>query len=147
MSLLQVIYWWRLELSNGHSAVPGLATAAADELTARAAAAAIRVWGEAWRHAASVTIHLDSEAAASRRLQELAADCQTKYGVRVAVARAGAGSAAGDGGAALCGQLMAGAGVGQAEAGWHNTHLRVVGDTVHQLVDHSPRLQAHYFDL
>ena len=89
MSLLQVIYWWRLELSNGHSAVPGLATAAADEVTARAAAAAIRVWGEAWRHAASVTIHLDSEAAASRRLQELAEDCQTKYGVRVAVARGG----------------------------------------------------------
>ena len=82
------------------------------------------------------------------RLEEQAEDCQNKFGVRVRVQydqEQGAGG--GDGGRALCDQLLAGAGVTQAEEGWHNTNLRMVNDTVHQLVDHTTRLQSHFFEI
>ena len=93
------------------------------------------------------------------RLEEQAEDCQNKFGVRVRVQYDGAassggvqydqeqGAGGGDGGRALCDQLLAGAGVTQAEEGWHNTNLRMVNDTVHQLVDHTTRLQSHFFEI
>ena len=50
--VLQVIYWWRLSLSNGEAV-------AGERVTqARAGAAAIRLWGEMWAGADRVTLHL-----------------------------------------------------------------------------------------
>ena len=89
-----------------------------------------------------------SDSTARMRLEEQAEDCQNKFGVRVSVEcdqERGAGTT--DGGRALCDQLVAGGGVGQAEEGWHNTNLRMVNDTVHQLVDHTTRLQSHFFEI
>ena len=52
--VLQVIYWWRLSLSNGQVlSVPG-----GKVTQARAGAAAIRTWGEMWAGADRVTLHL-----------------------------------------------------------------------------------------
>ena len=91
-----------------------------------------------------------SDSIVRARLEEQAEDCQNKFGVRVSVeygegAEQGAGQS--DGGRALCDQLLAGGGVTQAEEGWHNTNLRMVNDTVHQLVDHTTRLQSHFFEI
>ena len=89
-----------------------------------------------------------SDSTTRKRLEEQAEDCQNKFGVRVSLQygqEQGAGRT--DGGRALCDQLLAGAGVGQAEEGWHNTNLRMVNDTVHQLVDHTTRLQTHFFEI
>ena len=52
-----------------------------------------------------------------------------------------------DGGHALSSQLLGGGGVGQHEEGWYNRNLRIVGDVVHQLVDHTSKLSSHYFDI
>ena len=52
--VLQVIYWWRLSLSNGQVlSVPG-----GKVTQARAGAAAIRLWGDMWAGADRVTLHL-----------------------------------------------------------------------------------------
>ena len=51
------------------------------------------------------------------------------------------------GGRDLAMQLLRGGGVGQEEEGWHNTNLRMVHNTIHQLVDHTDRLSKHFFEL
>ena len=52
------MYWWRVVMGNGHSvSIPGLAT---DNVPARAAVAAIRLWGNMWSNADTVIIHLDT---------------------------------------------------------------------------------------
>ena len=57
--VLQVIYWWRLSLTNGQVlSVPGEAVAGEKVTQARAGAAAIRLWGEMWAGADRVTLHL-----------------------------------------------------------------------------------------
>ena len=134
-------------MGNGHSVtIPGLAT---DNVPARAAMAAIRLWGDMWRHADTVTIHVDTEEEDSlvrRRLEDQVEDCQNKFGVRVRLV-SGGGDTGDDGGHDLCVQLLGGGGVSQHEDGWHNTNLRMVGDTVHQLVDHTTKLSSHYFEM
>ena len=141
------MYWWRVVMGNGHSVtIPGLAT---DNVPARAAVAAIRLWGNMWSNADTVIIHLDTleDDLVKRRLKDQVEDCQNKFGVRVRLVDGDSGGEQEDGGHDLCVQLLGGGGVGQHEAGWHNTNLRMVGDTVHQLVDHTSKLSSHYFEI
>ena len=83
---------------------------------------------------------------ANTRLGEQVEDCQTKHGVRLELKyeQEDAGPA---GGRDLAMQLLRGGGVGQEEEGWHNTNLRMVHNTIHQLVDHTDRLSKHFFEL
>jgi len=138
-SSIQVMYWWRLAMENGHSLlVPGTA----DSITARAAAAAIRLWGNMWSQADRVVLFLDniSDSESRTRLSEQAEDFQNKYGVRAELKYNNINTS--DGGHALSSQLL-----GQQEEGWYNRNLRIVGDVVHQLVDHTSKLSSHYFDI
>jgi len=141
---LQVIYWWRVEGSNGHSLL--LEGGGNVEEVARATVATIRLWGEQWTGAEKVEITVVGEVGDKGRstLGDQVEDCQTKYGVQVVVGY-GLG---GDGGAGqLAGQLMSGRGTGQQDEGWYNNNLRIVGGQVYQIVDHTSKLSRHYFDL
>jgi len=143
-SSIQVMYWWRLAMENGHSLlVPGTA----DSITARAAAAAIRLWGNMWSQADRVVIFLENirDSESKTRLSEQIEDFQNKFGVRVEIKYNNINTS--DGGHALSSQLLGGGGVGQHEEGWYNRNLRIVGDVVHQLVDHTSKLSSHYFDI
>ena len=136
------MYWFRLGLQNGQQV-----TLAGDcqQAGARTAVAAIRLWGEMWAGADTVTIHLHCGDTNSR-LMEQVEDCQTKYGVRVMVKlEEEEGRQAG--GRDLATQLVSGGGVGQQEEGWYNNNLRMVDNTIHQLVDHTSRLSQHFFQL
>ena len=166
-------------MENGHSLlVPGTA----ESITARAAAAAIRLWGKMWSQADRVVIFLEniryryksysqfiyiciifqlfndllrtknkknsiffSDSESRTRLSEQIEDFQNKYGVRVEIKYSNIETS--DGGHALSSQLLGGGGVGQQEEGWYNRNLRIVGDVVHQLVDHTSKLSSHYFDI
>ena len=142
---LQVMYWFRLGLDNGQQLT---LAGECDQASARAAVAAIRLWGDMWAGASTVTIHLTrpGDTVANTRLGEQVEDCQTKHGVRLELKyeEEDAGPA---GGRDLAMQLLRGGGVGQEEEGWHNTNLRMVHNTIHQLVDHTDRLSKHFFEL
>ena len=142
--VLQVMYWFRLGLENGQEV---RLAGESGQAGARAAVAAIRLWGEMWAGADRVTLHLTSpDTTTNPRLREQVEDCQTKYGVRVVVKveEEEVGQA---GGRDLALQLLSGGGVGQQEEGWYNNNLRMVDNTIHQLVDHTGRLSQHFFEL
>ena len=145
---LQVIYWFRLGLDNGHQVRLG---GDSGQTTARTAVAAIRLWGEMWAGASSVSLHLAplTQSRDRARISQQAEDCETKYGVRVSLHYDQEGQEGGSegGGRDLALQLLAGGGVGQQEEGWYNNNLRMVDTTIHQLVDHTGRLAKHYFEL
>jgi len=152
---LNVIYWWRAVAVNGHSILVSDSVGSA-EVSARAAAATMRLWGSLWEGADEVEVRVEGVHSdlARTRLEEQAEDCQNKYGVRVRLQfeEPGAGGADDDGeevGGAreLAEQLIAGDGAGQQAQGFHNSNLRIVDNVVFQLVDHTSKLSKHYFDL
>ena len=96
---------------------------------------------------ANVKCYLFSDSSSRQRLEEQVEDCQTKYGVRVRVEHDPGHVGDQDGGHDLCVQLLRGDGVSQHEDGWYNTNLRMVGDTIHQLVDHTSKLSSHFFEI
>ena len=141
---LEVMYWFRLALDNGQEV---RLAGESGQAGARAAVAAIRLWGEMWAGADRVTLHLSSPDTSSHpRLREQVEDCQAKYGVRLVV-KVGEEEVGQAGGRDLALQLLSGGGVGQQEEGWYNNNLRMVDNTIHQLVDHTGRLSRHFFEL
>jgi len=150
---LNVIYWWRAVAVNGHSMLVGDSLGSA-EVSARAAAATMRLWGKLWEGADKVEVRVEGVHSdlARTRLEEQAEDCQNKYGVRVRLRFEEPGDADGGGGEVggareLAEQLIAGEGSGQQAQGFHNSNLRIVDNVVFQLVDHTSKLSKHYFDL
>jgi len=148
---LNVIYWWRAVAVNGHSILVS-DSVGSTEVSARAAAATMRLWGSLWEGADKVEVRVEGVHSdlARTRLEEQADDCQNKYGVRVRLRFEEAASGeGGDGGGAgeLAEQLIAGEGAGQQDQGFHNSNLRIVDNVVFQLVDHTSKLSKHYFDL
>jgi len=150
---LNVIYWWRAVAVNGHSILVSDSVGSM-EVSARAAAATMRLWGSLWEGADKVEVRVEGVHSdlARTRLEEQAEDCQNKYGVRVCLRfeEPGDGDGAdGEVGGAreLAEQLIAGEGAGQQAQGFHNSNLRIVDNVVFQLVDHTSKLSKHYFDL
>jgi len=148
---LNVIYWWRAVAVNGHSVLVS-DSVGSTEVSARAAAATMRLWGGLWEGADKVEVRVEGVNGdlAKRRLEEQAEDCQNKYGVRVRLRFEQpdhGGQGAGGGARELADQLIAGEGAGQQAQGFHNSNLRIVDNVVFQLVDHTSKLSKHYFDL
>merc|ERR1719270_1893469 len=141
---LNVIYWWRAVAVNGHSVLVS-DSVGSTEVSARATAATMRLWGGLWEGADKVEVRVEGVNGdlAKRRLEEQAEDCQNKFGVRVRLrfeqpdhggGGAGGGGVggqgAGGGARELADQLIAGEGAGQQAQGFHNSNLRIVNNVV-----------------
>jgi len=151
---LNVMYWWRATGINGHNLIGDMGNIG--ERTARAVIATTRLWGQAWQHAEEVFLYSNCVSCPKLRLlaKQQLEDCQNKYGVRIRWTEEGAQGADGglptvraDGGRELVNQLMEGRGAGQSSDGFYNINLRVMDESVFQLVDHTSKLTQHYFSI
>jgi len=150
---LNVMYWWRATGVNGHNLIGD--TGDIGERTARAVIATVRLWGEAWGYADEVCLFSNSVNCPKLRLlaRQQLDDCQNKYGVRIRWMEEGGDQGGHEqdqgerGGGRELVQLMAGLGAGQSNDGFYNINLRVMDESVFQLMDHTAKLKQHYFHI